>query len=295
MATSFFASRKRHCAACLQRTLTVGGREVTEYYHRGVMCHLVGYPLALPLDVEMLRPGEGEVAAACRLLERVFRNYPRFFDAVVGDALYCEAPFFNFCLEHGKEVLAVLKGDERLIKRDAELRFSRMSPETWRVKGREVEAWDLDGFETMTDVGRPVRVLHTRETQTRRSRASGVWEVKQETSHWWWATTIPCRQLPVGDLWKAGHARWDIENDGFNTLVQAWGLDHCFKHTPQAILNFVLTILVVYVLVQCFYRRNLKPARRRGLTLLAVTRELYAGWVASGRLLPWPDIVLDTS
>jgi hypothetical protein len=170
MATSFFASRKRHCAACLQRTLTVGGREVVEYYHRGVVCHLVGYPLALPLDVEMLRPGEGEVAAACRLLERVFRNYPRFFDAVVGDALYCEAPFFNFCLEHGKQVLAVLKGDDRLIKRDAELRFSRMSPETWRVKGREVEAWDLDGFETMTDVGRPVRVLHTRETQTRRSR-----------------------------------------------------------------------------------------------------------------------------
>ena len=25
----------------------------------------------------------------------------RFFDVVVGDALYLDAPFINFCLEHG--------------------------------------------------------------------------------------------------------------------------------------------------------------------------------------------------
>jgi len=45
-----------------------------------VACHLTGLDLALPLDVELLRPGEGEETAARRLLERVLINYSRFFD-----------------------------------------------------------------------------------------------------------------------------------------------------------------------------------------------------------------------
>jgi len=35
----------------------VKGQEVVEYYHRGVVFYLVGFPLAIPLDVEMLQPG----------------------------------------------------------------------------------------------------------------------------------------------------------------------------------------------------------------------------------------------
>jgi hypothetical protein len=297
MATNFFPSRKRHCDHCLQRTVKVDGEEVTEYYHRGVVCHLTGYDLALPLDVEMMQPGEGEVAAACRVLERVFRNYPRFFDAVLGDALYCEAPFFNFCREHDKHVVAVLKGDDRQLKRDAQLRFSQLPPQTWTAKGRQVQAWDLDGFTTMTGVEHPIRVLHSHEQWTERSRVTGNWVSKTQTSDWWWASTIPTRQLPSQQFWKAGHSRWDIENDDFNTLSRSWALDHCFKHSPRAILNFVLTIFVAYVLLQTFYQRNLKPARRAGMTLIALALQLYAAWVNAGRILPWRETrpLLDTS
>ncbi|MCC6127543.1 MAG: hypothetical protein IT426_21510 [Pirellulales bacterium] len=85
-------------------------REVTEYDHRGVVCHLIGQDLAIPLDVELQRPGEGKVPAAKRLLERIFANYPRYFDAVVGDGLYFEAPFINFCRERHKHVIVVVKG-----------------------------------------------------------------------------------------------------------------------------------------------------------------------------------------
>jgi hypothetical protein len=38
--------------------------EVVEYYHLGVVCHLIEHRLAVPLDVELLRPGEGEEMAA---------------------------------------------------------------------------------------------------------------------------------------------------------------------------------------------------------------------------------------
>jgi len=117
---SFFPSRHRCCKECSQRKVKVHGEEVVEYYHRGVVCHLVGFHMAVPLDIELIRPGEGEVIAAKRLLERVLQRYGRFFDAVIGDALYLEAPFFNFCIDHGKHVVAVIKGDQRALLQDAQ-------------------------------------------------------------------------------------------------------------------------------------------------------------------------------
>ena len=62
---------------------------------------------------------------------------------------------------------------------------------------------------------------------------------------------------PSRQLWRAGHRRWDVENDLFNTLSTHWALDHCFKHDPTAIVNFILTLFIAFVLLQRFYLRNL--------------------------------------
>ena len=258
----FFKSRKRCCAQCQQRTLTIQGEEVVEYYHRGVVCHLIEHRLAVPLDVELLRPGEGEETAAKRLLERVFANYPRFFDVVGGDALYFDAPFINFCREHHKHALVVVKGDERLLLQDAQGVFAQQPPQIWQEHRRTVQYWDEDGFTTCAGVQKPLRVVHTVETSRRRERIAGQWQEKEETSSWYWATTLSKRQLPTRRVWQAGHHRWDVENDCFNTLSTHWGLDHCFKHEPTAIVNFVLTLFLVYVLLQCFWQRNLKAPLR---------------------------------
>jgi len=51
------------------------------------VCHLVGFNLALPLDLEPLLPGEGEVIAAKRLFKRILKKYQRFFEGVVVDSL----------------------------------------------------------------------------------------------------------------------------------------------------------------------------------------------------------------
>ena len=128
----FFASRKRCCPDCQTRTLEVHGKPVTEYYHRGVVCHLTGHGLALPLDMELQRPGEGEETTAKRLLERVLTRYERFIDVFSGDALYFDAPFINFCLDHHKDVIVVVKGDQRLLLQDAQQLFSQRTPGEWR-------------------------------------------------------------------------------------------------------------------------------------------------------------------
>jgi hypothetical protein len=283
----FFASRKRCCPQCQQRTLKVNGEEVTEYYHQGVVCHLIEHQLAVPLDVELLRPGEGEETAAKRLLERVFANYPRFFDVVCGDALYFDAPFINFCLEHHKHALVVLKGDHRLLLQDAAGLFAQQQPQVWQDRRRTVQSWDEEGFTTCEGVPKPLRVVHTVETVRRRERVARQWQENEETASWYWATTLSQRQLSTRRVWRAGHHRWDVENDCFNTLATHWGLDHCFKHDPTAIVNFVLTLFLVYVLLQCFWQRNLKAPLRAVIgTLVGLAEEIRQSLDSQVRA-PW--------
>jgi hypothetical protein len=271
----FFSSRSRHCAACCERKIKVKDREVTEYYHRAVVCHLIGYPIALPLDLEPIAPGEGELPAAHRLMKRVFSRYARFFDGVSGDALYMNGPFFSLCEEYGKYALAVLKNEDRHLYRDASGLFATMSPGEFENGSTRIRHWDVEGFTSCEGLRVPLRVLHAEETTNRRRRVAGQWVQTQEITNWRWATTVPMGLLSARQLWTAGHHRWDIENDLFNTLGAHWYLNHCFKHDPVAIVNFVLMLFIAFALVQCFYLRNIKPERRRTLSLIAVSRRLY--------------------
>lgn len=283
----FFKSRKRCCQQCQQRTVKVNDEEVIEYYHQGVVCHLIEHNLAVPLDVELLRPGEGEETAAKRLLLRVFANYGRFFDVVCGDALYFDAPFINFCLEHKKHALVVVKGEHRLLLQDAQGIFAQQPGRTWQDGRRTVRYWDAEGFTTACGVKQPLRVVHTVETVRRRERVAGKWVQKEGTSQWYWTTTLSQRQAGPRRVWQAGHGRWDEENDCFNTLSMHWGLDHCFKHDAAAIVNFVLTLFLAYVLLQCFWRRNVKAALRKRIgTLLGLAEELRRSLAAEVRA-PW--------
>jgi len=206
---------------------------------------------------------------------------------VCGDALYFDAPFINFCREHGKHARVVVKGEQRLLLQDAQGLFAQQPAQTWQERRGTVQYWDAEGFTTCEGVKQPLRVVHTVETARRRERVAGAWREKEETAVWYWATTLTRRQLSTRRVWQAGHGRWDVENDCFNTLSMHWGLDHCFKHDPAAIVNFVLTLFLVYVLLQCFWQRNLKAPLRAAIgTLLGLGEEMRRSLGAEVRA-PW--------
>ncbi len=258
-----------------------------EYYHRGVVFYLVGFDTALPLDVEMLQPGEGELTAAQRLLPRVVQSYGRLFRVVLADALFFNAPFFNLCLGLHKEVITVLKDEDRLLFQDATGVFSLTTPHLWEEPNRKIRAWDAEGFTSAEGIEVPLRVLRTEELITRRHRNGQNWIRKDETHHWEWVTTLPAARLPSRFLWQIGHSRWEIENDLFHTLATHWSLDHCFRHEPNAILNFILTLFIAFVLLQSFYLGNLKPQRRAHLTLMGIALELILGLATMDGSAPW--------
>jgi hypothetical protein len=133
-------------------------------------------------------------------------------------------------------------------------------------------------------------VLHTEETVIKRHRQNHRWIEETEVHPWWWATTLSVSQLSTRMLWYIAHRRWEIENDLFHTLVTYWSLDHCFKHHPTAILNFVLTLFIAFMLVQSFYYGNLKPQRRIHWTLIGLANELHLGLVIMGIPAPWVSL-----
>ena len=284
---SFFPSRHRCCPQCLERRLVIKGKEVIEYYHPGVVFYLVGFRAAIPLDVEMLRPGEGELTAAHRLLPRVVETYGRFFRVVLGDGLYFNAPFFNLCLGLGKDVITVLKDEGRVLFQDAQGVFSLTVPQVWQEPNQEIRAWDAEGFTSAEGIKVPLRVLRTEEVRVRRHHRRDGWIMAKETHHWEWVTTLPVARLSTRLLWQIGHARWEIENDLFHTLATYWSLNHCFKHKPTASLNFILTLFIAFVLSQSFYLGNLKPQRRAHLALIWIALELFLGLATMDRPALW--------
>jgi len=90
----FFPVGKRCCAQCCRRQIQARPAEVTEYYIAASVAHLIACR-AHRARYRVIRPGEGEIVAARRLLERLLARYARFFDAVQGDALTSRPPLFG--------------------------------------------------------------------------------------------------------------------------------------------------------------------------------------------------------
>ena len=185
-------------------------------------------------------------------------NYARFFDAVTGDALYLEGPLFNLLTRHGKHALAVLKGNHSALLADASAVLPGEPPQSWSIPNGvgTVQCWEADQFHA-DSIQVPLRVVHTEETVHSRQRIAGKWEENTQIHYWWWSTTIGADLMPARNL-EGRPSALGFENKLFNTLSMYWALDHCFCHLPQAILNFILTLLIAFELLHCFVLLHLK-------------------------------------
>jgi hypothetical protein len=149
------------------------------------------------------------------------------------------------------------------------------------------QVWDHEGYTTWPQCAHPVRVVRSIETTTvkrqlakqkaqREKRMPEQTEPEVTTSEWVWVTTLPAAAAPTMAVVEMGHARWSIENDSFNELVNRWDGDHVYKHDPQSILIFWLLLSLSLNLFVAFYQRNLKPAIQKLYDTLAIARQILA-------------------
>lgn len=272
-----FSSTSRCCSGCSTREVKDGDRTVVQYYHRVVLAQHVGVTPPAILDLEMIRPGEGEVVAARRLVKRICASYSRLIDVITADALYLEAPFIRCVLESGKHVVIVMKQENRDLFDDANRLRMVSVPEVVKNNGKTSKIWDMENLDSFTTLGRRVRVVWAQESRENRVRVGGVLKQESCENRWVWVTDLPSSTVSAQNIQRWGHYRWDIENKAFNELATHWHADHCFKHDTNAIEAVLLILALAFLFTYLFYERNLKPQARKYLTRLSITDRLIEG------------------
>ena len=274
------SSYKRRHEGSLERKVTVGGREVIQYYHRFVVFQLIGHGFYLPLDAEPVLPGEDEVAAAMRLLARVLATYPRCFDVLTADAIYLRPALIDLLQAAGKHLVGTLKDNQPGLLAEARTLLPGEDPthldlpDVAGKSARHAELRQADGFTTDT-ISTPLRVVHSHETGVRDERIAGKSVHTPYATDWYWATTMPSGLNGPAVVHEFGHGRWRIETEGFNELVTRWHSRHVFHHHGNSMLVLWLMMFIAHAVFHSFLR-NLQPALRR-----AHTTVFFAGLITA--------------
>lgn len=127
-------------------------------------------------------------------------------------------------------------------------------------------------------------MVRSQETYAVRRQEGGA--IETQRSDWIWVVTLPATVVPTASVVYWGHARWDIENHGFNELVNGWYADHVYKHEPLTIEAFLLSLFLAYNLFHGWLARNLKPSLQRGKTQVFWARRMTAELYGDPGVLP---------
>jgi hypothetical protein len=297
------SSYSRCCESCLQRRVTTLDDndqpvERTQYYHRAVGCQLVSAPVKPFLALEWLQPGEGEDTAARRLLARLPELYGSpFFDILLLDSLYAQAPVLKLAQQIGWDVVITLRQENREVYQNAAGLFRSRPPDACfqqREEGRthEVRVWDTEGLPFSAEYPQPVRVLRAEEQVTPAPEREGRPTPETTTHAWVWITTLEQSTFPTRQVWRLGHQRWKIENNGWNDLTQHWAFKHGFlhacKHRPtrlspagerepvpnRGLAAVTLILCLAFVLSSAFTLLHSKIVRLYHTPLIEVAHQL---------------------
>lgn len=278
-----FCSDHRCCDDCLTREITcqdAHGQEYqkTQYYHKQVYAQLSGPEWSVILDVEPMRQGEEEGAAALRLLRRMRTQYgPRFFDVVVVDAWYAKGPFLKTVVEElGWPVIAVLKQARYEVYQEA-LALTQGQKPTQVVQRdeRQVEIWEVPALRFSDTYTEPVRVVRVWERWTERQRVGRQWKTVSKEQHWIWVVAGDLAVYDGAVIRDLGHLRWKIENNAFGELTEHWHLTHCAHHHPVAVVALLWIKIIAFTLFHAFVILHGKLYRLGRVTLQELRKQIY--------------------
>ena len=257
-----WTSYRQWCEGCCRREVSRHGASHTQYYLRYVAAYLMDAQGGLLMDLEMQQPGEGEIAAAQRLVQRLLERCPRAFNVVAGDALYLDPALCRTICDHRKDFIAVLKNEQRELIQDFRgvAAYENEAPLRFQYNGKTCTCQDIEGFTSWRQWGRPIRVVSSFETWTVRRQHTG--EVEAQNTEWLWATSLSKTQASTQTIVRLGHGRWRIENQGFNELVHKWHADHVYHLDTRAIVTILLLLFLAYNLFYVWVARGLKPPLR---------------------------------
>ena len=265
----FFGSTIHKCEDC--HTAHHQGGEVT-HDHAGVFCHGVGAGPKLFWGFEPVHPGEGEVAAAKRLVSWLYTTFHHFADVMVVDAGFARAPFLQHLRHFGYHFVVRLKDERMHIVRDALGLFGQSPPRlVYEVKKGgcrwEVRIWE-DVFDSWEAMGR-LRVVYVEERQQNGRGKGAVQRLLV-------ATSLSVEEAGAAIIREMAHQRWSIENTAFHEGKGRFHLGHAYVHTAVAIEAVLWFQMMAMNIHQLYFRHHLRWVRERGYSSAEVAQRLIA-------------------
>lgn len=258
--TGLFYFKEKHCENCLVTTITreEDGKEikVKRYYHKVLEAKLVLAPnIIISLDTEFIENENEEVAkndceinAAKRLLERLYRDYPRLPICLQGDALYAVEPIMKLCRgKHWKYILTQKETRQKVLAESYE----------WIQKGGGAKAVEGIGKES----GNGEYINHVEETAGKEETAN-MYRYRYETEEgegegavheFEWITNIELTGRNLEEMIEAGRGRWKIENEGFNNQKNGiYDIEHLNSRDSNAMKNHYLITQIADIVMQLY-------------------------------------------
>jgi hypothetical protein len=235
-----------------------------------------------PLDFEPILKQDGEEKNDCernaakRLCSALKERYRELKIMLVEDALYANAPHIRQITEYGwRYVLNVKPDSHPSLERQFAGRLSRGDVKEIRQKDKKgvkhYYAWTTELC--LCDSAVDVKVNYLLYEQT---------DKKGKVTRWTWITNVPLNVRSVEKIMRAGRARWQIENETFNTLKnQGYHFEHNYGHGNQnlasvlALLMF-LAFTVDQIQQRCSYVfRQLRAGLKTKVKLWDSMRSLF--------------------
>lgn len=225
-----FSCDTQKCPGC--KTLKNG--KTQRWGHKVVVAQWVGTHPAMIVDFEPVRPFEGEMTAAKRLLKRVAASIPDAFKVVLLDALYDCEPMRS----------AIVCSGLSYVIRHKDPRRSPGGEGVKAVQNRDPGRQKPDGVMIRRD-GRRVAVWQAFEApQGRRTVAFTLGDGSLGAC----VTNLPAELASPQAVATLMMERWSQENTGFHELAGQMNLDRAYVHKGRenAVWTVVAVALIAY-------------------------------------------------
>lgn len=266
-----FGSYKRKWDNCYNKKIKnkkiINGKEqiVEEEYHEqiSVFAKIVGKRPGILLGYEKVTSNgkegkqEFEPNVGIKLIKKLKHVYGNGIDVIVGDAIYLRECVIKTLAEEGYHGVFRLKDNNKMLLENSKGLFKISKEKEYKTKEKRIK-YLSDKFEYY---GFTVKVIKYEE-QDKKGRKQEIYVV---------CTDINMNEKTIN---KIIHARWDIENDGFNELKNQWNMKHCYIANENAIDVILQTIVMSYNLWELYIYGHLHNFEKMKITKIGFIEEI---------------------
>lgn len=251
--TEIFGSYKKKWNNCYKTTIKVQEyknnkkEEIEKEYYKqlDIFARIVGKRPGLILGYETVTCNglegkqEYEPNVAIKLVKNLKKYYGRGIDVIVGDAIYLNEKFMLEIKNEGYQAVIRLKENNKKLLEDAEGLYKLKNPEKIEgIKNKEINCWS----EILEYKSMKLKVVKFKEKYKKGK------EIKEDTIY----VVSTDLNMANSTMNKIIHARWDIENEGFNELKNQCNMKHCYMADENAIHVILQMMILSYNLWELY-------------------------------------------